>query len=49
MDEQLQAILTACAGKSEEEIKDLLDSSTNASSFEDTGLVAAYIASMAGG
>ncbi len=49
MDEQLQAIVNACAGKSEDEILQMIMSSSNADSFQDPGLVAAYIASLAGG
>jgi transposase len=47
MDEQLQAVVEACKGKSAEEIQALIESSANAGAFEDPGLVAAYIATLA--
>jgi hypothetical protein len=49
MDEATQAIVAACEGMSEEDVLALIQSSTNAEAFADPGLIAAYVAHLAGG
>lgn len=46
MDEQIQAIVDACAGMTEDEILGMITTSENAGAFQDPGLVAAYVASL---
>lgn len=48
MDEQLQAIVAACAGMNAADIQNLIETSSCADSFQEPALVAAYVASLAG-